>query len=522
MLFKFVTNSFLVTSIIILLVTGCATLPENIDQPTSYAFPDTDQTLLAKINYNKKNTHPEKSGFFPLSNGLDAFVARAVLAQKAERSIDAQYYLLHGDLTGTLFIDQLKKAAERGVRVRLLVDDMDLKGRDLAGLMLDSHPNIEVRVFNPFSRRTSRISQFLTRFGSVTRRMHNKSFTVDNQATILGGRNIGDEYFDATPDITFSDLDVLVIGPAVKKVSASFDRFWNNELAYPFSILIDKPPIPEELSQKEQQLEEFVSNQSDSEYMQALQNSDLANKLRQHAMRYYWGKAEIVSDDPEKIVHDRGNKKYHLVPKLAKYTDSLRTELIIFSPYFVPGKEGVAFINNLREKGVCVRILTNSLASTDVGAVHSGYAKYRKKLLRIGVELYELNNGPSESENIEKKGLRGSSMTSLHTKTFVYDREHVFIGSLNLDPRSFYENTEIGVIVSAREIGKKMGDWFDHNIGQIAFRLELIKHSDGSDSIRWHGLVDGEQKMFSVDPYTGFWRRFGVGFLSLLPIESQL
>jgi putative cardiolipin synthase len=345
---------------------------------------------------------------------------------------------------------------------------------------------------------------------------------VDNQATILGGRNIGDEYFDAHPDIAFSDLDVLVIGPAVEYVSASFDRFWNNELSYPFSTLIDKPPTPDEHSTKQQQFDEFVLQQSDSEYMQALKNSDLANRMRQHATQYYWGRAEVVSDDPEKILHDRKSKRYHLAPKLAKYIESIKGELIIFSPYFVPGKAGVALLSELREKGVRVRILTNSLSSTDVGAVHAGYAKYRKNLLRAGVELYELNKGYIRNEQKEKKWFSGSSDASLHTKTIVFDRENVFIGSLNIDPRSLYENTEIGVVVSSNEIGEKMGEWFDNNIQNVAFRLELDKGTDGTDRILWHGLVDGEQKTFTVDPFTGFWLRFGVGFMSLLPIESQL
>ena len=212
---------------------GCATLPKDFERPESQAYTDTDNTRLGQSRRAEKAAHPGQSGFLLLGNGLDAFVARAVLAQAAERSIDAQYYLLHNDMVGRLFIDQLLKAADRGVRVRLLVDDMDLGGRDLGAAVLDSHPNMEVRIFNPFSRKTGRISQFITRMGSVTRRMHNKSFTVDNQVTILGGRNIGNEYFEADPDLAFADLDVLAIGPVVEEVSTAFDLYWNSELAYP-------------------------------------------------------------------------------------------------------------------------------------------------------------------------------------------------------------------------------------------------------------------------------------------------
>ena len=238
------------------------------------------------------------------------------MAQIAERSIDTQYYLLHDDLTGRLFIDQLLKAADRGVRVRLLVDDMDLEGKDLGAAALDSHPNMEVRLFNPFSRKTSRISQLLTRFGSVTRRMHNKSFTVDNQATILGGRNIGNEYFEADPDLAFSDLDVLAIGPVVREVSAFFDQYWNYELAYPASVLKGKPPTSQEIEEMRQLLNDFVAKQADSGYLQALRDSPLANRIRSNQVRYHWGDSEVIYDQPEKLVHDFSESEYHLAPKL--------------------------------------------------------------------------------------------------------------------------------------------------------------------------------------------------------------
>jgi putative cardiolipin synthase len=506
----------------LLLIGGCATLPENFQRLESYAYTDTDDTRLGKARRDEKLAHPGQSGFFLLGRGLDAFVARALLAHVAEQTIDAQYYLFHNDLTGRLFMDQLLKAADRGVRVRLLVDDMDLGGRDLGAAALDSHPNMEVRIFNPFSRKTSRISQFVTRLGSVTRRMHNKSFTVDNQATILGGRNIGNEYFEADPDLAFADLDVLAIGPVVKEVSASFDQYWNSELAYPALVLKGEPPTPEKIGQMRQQLTEYVAQQADSPYLQALRNSDLANNLRKNNMRFYWGEAEAVYDQPEKLLHDFGKTEYHLAPKLAPYLKGIREELIIFSPYFVPGKEGTAFLRQLSERGVRVRILTNSLSSTDVGIVHAGYAKYREDLLRAGVELYEMNKKISKDTRKEKKGKYGSSKASLHAKSFVFDRKQVFIGSLNLDPRAVYHNTEIGVIFASVEMAGGMADWFDQNIEQLAFRLELRKDENGYEQILWHGLDNGKPRVLTVEPYTGFWRRTGIGFMSLLPIESQL
>jgi len=246
------------------LVAACATLPENVGRKETFAYPDTGETRLGREIQRGEAAHPGESGFHLLANGLDAFVARAVLAHLAERSIDVQYYLYHDDLVGRLLTWQLLQAADRGVRIRMLVDDMDLSGRDPGVIALDSHPNVEVRIFNPFSRKTGRTSQYVTRMGSVTRRMHNKSFTVDSQATILGGRNIGNEYFEADPDLAFADLDVIGVGPVARDVSTAFDRYWNNELAYPVSVLIDKPPTPEETGRMRQQLNEFVAAQADS------------------------------------------------------------------------------------------------------------------------------------------------------------------------------------------------------------------------------------------------------------------
>jgi len=506
----------------LLLAAACATLPENVGRKETFAFPATGDTLLGREFSRQAAAHPGEFGFHLMGSGLDAFVARAVLAHLAERSIDVQYYLYHDDLIGRLLTWQLLQAADRGVRVRLLVDDMDLSGRDLNAAALDNHPNVEVRIFNPFSRKTGRMSQYVTRMGSVTRRMHNKSFTVDSQATILGGRNIGNEYFEANPDFAFADLDIFAIGPVAREVSTAFDRYWNSELAYPVSLLISKPPTLEEIEKKGQQLKEFVTAHADSAYLQALRKSDLADKIRKSQVRYAWGTAAVVYDQPEKVLHEPGVKEYQLAPQLKPYVEGVQKELIIFSPYFVPGEPGTAFLTGLVARGVRVRILTNSLASNDVSIVHAGYSKYRKPLLRGGVELYEMNRKLTEEQREEKKGAGGSSKASLHAKSFVCDRKQVFIGSMNLDPRSQIHNTEIGVVVECPEIAQEMGEWFDQNVGKIAFRLELKEKENGSEILLWHGLVDGRPQTFTADPYTGFWQRLGIGFLGILPIESQL
>lgn len=509
--------------IFLLLAGGCATLPANVERDETTAFTDTHDTSLGRQVQQTHSEQDGKSGFLLLGNGLDAFVARAVLAQKAERSIDAQYYLLHNDVVGRLFIDQLYKAAERGVRVRLLVDDIDMEGLDFKGAVLDSHPNFQVRVFNPFSRNVGRTGQYISGFGRQTRRAHNKSFTVDNQATILGGRNIGDEYFAADPDLDFLDLDVLAVGPAALQVSASFDQYWNHDLSYPISVLVRKQPSAEEISRKKREFDQFVSQLSDSLYIQHLRNSDLVNRLQSDRLDFFWADGTVVADDPDKLTVNTNEKKYRMSEKLAPYMVGIERELIIFSPYFVPGNGGIALFRQLRDDGVQIKILTNSLASTDVGIVHAGYARYRKVLLRMGVELFELNGDINYKARATEKDNNGAvPKSSLHAKCFVLDRQKVFIGSLNLDPRSIVQNTEIGLIFDSEPIARFLAEEFDQQIDSHAFRLDLIENTNGTEKIIWYGVVDGERVTFDHDPHTGFWKRFGIGFMGLLPIESQI
>ena len=508
-----------------LLASGCASLPDNTNRQESYALTDTADTTIGQLSAKRigvESGGEEKDGFLLLESGLDAFVARAVLTNHAERSIDVQYYLYHRDLVGHLFTDMLVKAADRGVRVRLLIDDMDLEGRDAGLVALDSHPNIEMRLFNPFDRKIDRMPQFVTGFGSVTRRMHNKSFTVDNQVTIVGGRNIGDEYFDADPTLEFADLDVMVFGNVVSDVSHAFDLYWNSELSYPAMTLIEERPSEEEINAMRMDLAEFALLQKDSEYVNALKNSDLANKMRARDVEYQYGNAVVVYDHPEKITSDRGATELHLMTQLAPYFEDIKKELIIFSPYFVPGDEGVEFFETLIKKGVSVKIITNSLASNDVGIVHAGYSKYRKALLRAGVELYEMNKKLTRAQRKEKKGVGSSSKASLHAKSFILDRQKIFIGSLNLDPRSFYENSEIGVIIESAELASEMAEGFDSEISKGAFRLELVTDEDDNEYIHWHGIENGVPVTYDVEPYTSFWRRMGIGIMRVMPIESQL
>lgn len=509
--------------LIALSISACAKLPDNFGNKTTFAITQPGETTLGKLWEGQFSDHPGESAFLPLDNGLDAFSARAILAYHAEKTIDAQYYLLHNDTVGALFIDMLYQAANRGVRVRLLLDDMDLEGRDFDLSVLDGHDNIEVRIFNPFGRNTGRIYQFLTGFGQQTRRSHNKSFTVDNIATIVGGRNIGNEYFVADPTLAFLDLDVLGLGPVAQEVSGSFDQYWNDPLSYPVRLLADKIPTTEESDAIITDFNDFIDEQRDSIYLKNLKESNLVHSILGRNLRFIWGASAIVADAPDKLRTSVDDDTYHLSKKLAPYLENIEKELLIISPYFIPGDAGVAYFRDLHERGVSVKVLTNSLSSTDVPIVHSGYAKYRRALLKIGVELYELNKNFNEDEQKNQKNSKFYlSKSSLHAKAFVIDGRHVFIGSLNLDPRSVIQNTEIGVIFEAKELAEDFSQSFDENMKKGAFKIGLRKGKDGHERMVWSGIVDGEDIELFAEPYTSFWERFSAGFLRLIPAESQL
>ncbi|MBA4502540.1 phospholipase D family protein [Marinobacterium marinum] len=505
-----------------LLLGGCAGLPENTGRLESYQLADTEDTRLGRVS--AAGLAADVSGFQLLDSGIDAFVARVALAREAEQSIDAQYYLLHDDMTGHLFLDELVKAAERGVRVRLLVDDMGLEGRDESVAALAALTNFEVRIFNPFGRHLGRLSQFITRFGSVTRRMHNKLFIVDGQAVVLGGRNIGNEYFEADPALAFGDLDVVGFGPIATDAARSFDAYWNHDLAYPVARLVDSPLDALAARRFRHYSSEYIEQHAHdyAYYFDALRNSWLTQQLNAGSLSLVWGQARLVSDDPDKLVTDRRQTELHLSRELEPYFLELEKSLLIFSPYFVPGREGVEFLEALVERGVRVRVLTNSLASTDVPVVHVGYARYRRELLRAGVELYEMNRQVRAPAKREGWNFTGSSKASLHAKSFVLDGEKVFIGSLNMDPRSLVENSEVGVVLEVPEIAQEMLEWFEHDIDRVAFRVSLEQGSFGSERLRWDGWSGDQPVVFDVEPYTSVWQRLGVGLLRVLPIDSQL
>ncbi|MCI0504589.1 MAG: phospholipase D-like domain-containing protein, partial [Gammaproteobacteria bacterium] len=347
-------------------------MPKNPDRPQSTAMTGAADTLLGQAVSKLGEGKGSLSGFSPLADGLDAFAARAQLTMLAERSIDVQYYIWHADDVGNLLSAALIKAAERGVRVRVLIDDVGVGAPDEGLIAVDAHPNIEIRLFNPVVNRGMRMLESVFSFSRINRRMHNKSFTADNQITIVGGRNVGNEYYSADPEVNFNDFDVLAAGPVVQEVSGSFDKYWNSEFAIPVTEIIKDGGIP--LAQVLEKVRKLESELGASPYIQAVRSGEFAAHVKNQSLPLYWGEAHVVYDEPDKLRHDSSQKETHLLTKLNPLIGEIHKEFMIVSPYFIPGDKAVAELGALVNQGVSVKILTNSLSATDVGAVYSGYA----------------------------------------------------------------------------------------------------------------------------------------------------
>ena len=497
-------------------VFGCASLPPLAHRTASTAFLDTDGTRLGAGVTPLAQAHPGLSGIYPLVDGRDAFAARALLAHRAERSLDLQYYIWRNDLTGVLMLDALRSAAARGVRVRLLLDDNNTAGLDPTLLALDREPNIEVRLFNPFAQRAWRSLGYLSDFSRLNRRMHNKSFTADNQVTIVGGRNIGDEYFGAADDVLFVDLDVLAIGPAVRAVSRDFDRYWNSESAYPIGTLVDRAAAeaPQTLAERAAALRREPAAQA---YLQALHTQPFVEQLAQRSLPLEWGETRLVSDDPAKV-RGAARAQARVGARLRALLGEPQRQLDLVSPYFVPGKEASATLAAIAAQGATVRVLTNSLEATDVAAVHAGYIKWRRELLGAGVSLYELRREGAEQKRPKRIGSFGSSASSLHAKTFAVDRKRIFVGSFNLDPRSRDLNTEMGLVIESPALAAELDRRLTQSMPAQAYHVRL--EADGR--LVWleqteHGVI-----RYETEPGAGFWKRVEVRILSWLPIDWLL
>jgi len=497
---------------------GCASI--DFDRPksesTALLAKQTADTHLGRMLEGLADAHPGQSGFHPVADGIDALSIRLLMAERAERSIDTQYYLITDDLVGHLFIESLLRAANRGVRVRLLLDDIQTKGYDAGMAALNSHSNFEVRIYNPFARRSARIADGLTDFARVNRRMHNKSFTVDNQMTVIGGRNIADEYFAARTDVNFSDLDVVGVGPIVADVSNMFDVFWNSRAAIPITALTKPPDDPDRaLSQLRDRIARARAEVSETKYADAVRSSIL-DTMHQDLSIFTWAPYQLVYDSPEKSQREKAEEAASIRSPLMHSFNNAEKEILVISPYFVPRNTGIDRIQELRDRGIDVTVVTNSLAATNQSSVHGGYAPARKPLLKMGVKLYELRADASVAGH-QRVGSDAAKAT-LHTKAFAIDRERLFIGSFNFDPRSAYINTEMGVIIDSPKLAQEFVRRVHEAIPHQAYEVFLEKNG----ALRWRGLENDSEVILTKEPQTGFWRRFVAGFMRVLPIRGQL
>ena len=484
----------------------------------SYSRIAKDSSRLGQYVNQLPETEPEHSGVSVLKNGMDAFLARALLIKAADDSLDLQYYIWKDDATGRIILSLLLEAADRGVRIRLLIDDVNTAGKDQGILTLHQHPNIEVRLFNPFYSRSSRLWSFLTDFNRLNHRMHNKLFIADGKIAILGGRNIGDEYFDASKNVEFSDLDLFAVGPVVGQSGRSFDDFWNSPAAVPADALI---ALPTNLAEFQKQLNLYRDQQSQTSYAIELRQRSLFDDLLNHQVQWFWGEGKILADQTSKINSPSDESRF-LATQLRQHINDIRDSLLIISPYFVPNDVFMNTLDELVSRGVKISVLTNSLTSTDVSIVHAGYQKYRHRLLQMGVNLYELKPASSNRKKVKKhqrlKDIGGSSRASLHAKIYIFDTRRLFTGSLNLDPRSVYINTEIGLLMDNPLLAAEFEKRFFEEIEDDAYRLELDDHQ----KINWITRDKGEPRVFTREPGLNPFKALGMWFISLFPIEEQL
>jgi len=500
-----------------LFMTGCASVNFDYPKSASYSLAAGPGSYLSQRIDSLPSGEPGESGFLELDDAIDALAARYVFAKRAEVSIDAMYFVIKGDPAGALFIMSLVEAADRGVRVRVLVDDAEVTDYATGVGALNGHPNIEIRIFNPFARNLPRWWNAVIDFRRINRRMHNKAFIVDAKVGVVGGRNIASEYFGARPDVVFVDSDFACVGPIIDELTGMFDTYWNHRTAVPIEALFKTPDDPEAaLMSLRDRLDSTRRQLDDGPYSQVLTQAVL-DRVDMSDDELVWAPHRFLFDHPDKGLKRRPDKVEPLItPDLFAAAEQIEEELIIISPYFVPRKAGLKLLRNLRQKGIRVIVVTNSLASTNQTLVHSGYAPTRKRLLNVGVELFEIN--PTAEELAQSRDDMAAGKGTLHAKAFVADRQRLFVGTFNFDPRSAYINTEMGVIIENPPLAREWADDVITALPANTYRLTL----NDKGALRWTGQENGETVVYKHEPETGFWQRFRVNLLKIMPIKNQL
>jgi len=482
---------------------GCATLPEPVPAPPTHALTDIADTRLARIA--AAATPPDKrelSGFRMLPEGETAFNARIALARRAEKSLDVQYYLINQDDIGLQFLRELRDAAQRGVRVRLIVDDLYAAGEDDLFAGLAAYPNVQVRIFNPLPARAGpfkmRLLFSLHEFGRINHRMHNKLFIADNSFAVSGGRNIANEYFMHSASANFIDLDVMSMGPVVRELSTVFDSYWNSAQVYPIERLVSPAP-PEAARARFDALVRSASPQVAERPLDVLGAAPVAQQLDHNALSLAFAPARVFADTPTKVAGLNVDQGRHTVTEqtLALFATA-RRQVSIASPYFIPGQRGLAIMRAVgsTDENPRIVLVTNSLGSTDEPLVHASYARYRLDMLKAGVRIYELS--PSLSQRSGRLGNFGRSIGRLHAKAANIDGHTVFIGSMNLDARSARVNTEAGLAIESPELSETLSKLFTGGLATGAYRLRLAADHE---HIEWlETAADGTQTVHTTEP----------------------
>lgn len=536
-----------------MLVGSCATQLPMVPKEPSLAFGQPWLTPLGRTLGPVLEASPGASGFHLLVSGEEGFAARVALVEAAQRALDLQYYIVADDATATRLLAGALRAAQRGVRVRILVDDLNVGDRESDLALIDRHPMIEVRLFNPFAQRGNlgllRIVELLGNSARLNRRMHNKLWIADGAAAVIGGRNLGDNYFDVARGRGFADLDVLAAGPVVEQMSGSFDRYWNSDSAVPIGALVASGWQPAALPQAWDELVDSAMRLRDSAYAKRLQETAFGRRLRDGRIALTLAPARLLADQPadrefdlrsgvgsdtdtdsdsdSDFASDSSAARVAptgpigaIFPVLRAAVEQAERQVIMVSPYLVPGDTTLSVLCGLSARGVRVRILTNSLASTDVPVVHAGYARHRPQMLACGIDLHEMR--PTDLD--ERSGRAGlSSGASLHTKAIVVDDETVFLGSMNLDPRSRRINTEVALKIDSAELGARLAALFDEaTTPDAAFRVELADPGDSRSALVWHARDGARALRFDTEPEAGMWRWLTMKLLGALAPEELL
>lgn len=506
-------------------LSGCASL--DVPREPSQALPAADSSFGRSIQAQAA-PHQGQSGFRLLSNSTEAFMARAELIRNAQTSLDLQYYIVHDGISTRMLVEELLKAADRGVRVRILLDDTTSDGLDQIIATLAAHPQIQIRLFNPLHLgRSTGVTRTMGRLFDLSlqhRRMHNKLWLADNSAAIVGGRNLGDEYFDAEPNLNFTDIDMLSVGPVAEQLGHSFDQYWNSALSKPIDEFLSSKPTLKDLKNTRTRLEQSLeeTRKQNHALYQQLMVYDKYPRLDIWRRELIWAWNQALWDAPSKVLSKgEPDPQLLLTTQLAPELRGVSKELIMISAYFVPGQPGLVYLTGRADAGVSVSLLTNALEATDVPAVHGGYAPYRKALLEHGVKLFELRRQPGAGSgsgpHLFRRSAYQGSDSSLHSKAMIFDQQKSFIGSFNFDPRSVLWNTEVGVLVDSPELAAHVRELALQGMAPpLSYEAKLEK-----GQIVWVTEDNGKLHTLTKEPGS-LWRRFNAWFSTTVGLERML